>query len=154
MGRSPVTYAEQDLKVHELYEEHARNIRELQEALARKSSYEISVRETEFTIKEHEMDLAEKLRSGDQGMSIAAFERELKAMCHKDEEHHRLRTRLMTAQNDLTKATTIYEGALAQERATRARLYEISSLLRFYGASKEAVTAAKLLVHDPARNWP
>jgi hypothetical protein len=156
--RNPVTYAEGVLGVHNVYVELQETDICVEQARKAHADAVNALRIHRYQMSEHEGSLVEKVRielvDSEQQISEAAFGRLVKERTFADDEHTRMRKDLVELECEVTAKETIFEDARSRQRTLRLRMAELSDLMRFYAAGKDAVTVAKLLINDPGRNWP
>lgn len=138
MAPNAVEYAEQNLAVHDVWNDVQSNAEAAQtwhEDMARLSS---EIRRQREKIADREAQLASDERGKNPEMSGTAFGEHMRIMLRLDPDLIQLRTELLDYQRD-------YDWAESQERGFRgkldggvARLHELGGLLAFYGAAKVA----------------
>lgn len=154
MGRrNPVSYAETDLGVHEVYSQ-------LQEVDANVETFRkqlldltISKRELASRIEDREGQISDEQRAANLECSQAAFERLLKDAIRLDPVHKEMRVQYLELSFEVDRAEMELEIGRARQRTLRVRIEELAGLLRFYAAGKEATTVAQLMVNS-ATSWP
>lgn len=135
---TPVTYAEEQLRVHHEYEEAialAKHLSGTEEALASVGS---NVRRLRSLIEEREYELAIEARVNDPDLSQRAIERIVDQSKYTDEKLRNLRSELAPCIDRQEDIRTQIESLKYTLRVKTARLNSLGGLLNFYAAATMA----------------
>jgi predicted nucleic acid-binding Zn-ribbon protein len=139
MTRStPVSYAENELKVHAVHDDALAAHETLTGALDEYAAASRTIRSTHEAIERREHVLASDIKGGDPGMSQEALKRALKDAQHTDDELVSLRAALHQAQDRQNNSYAVIEREKYRLRVLSARMNELGGLLSFYAAAKTA----------------
>lgn len=100
-ARKALLYAEQELSVHKVYEKALQDREDLDAVFTDLSSTRDEKRAVDGKIQMREMDLLGDEQAKHPGMSVAAMDRHMKDVLHKDEQVQKLRANLVTLINKL-----------------------------------------------------
>lgn len=141
--KSPVAYAEQDLKVHDVWKEaleaHERFNERTGEILAQSSL----VRSLADQLEYEEAEFVSNARAEHSDMSQTAFEKFVKVEMRKDENLRDLRHKLQQETDRKEDAEGAAEVEKYKMRLLEARMKELAGLLQFYATARIDAQAAQ-----------
>lgn len=141
MADRAITYAEQNLHVHDVWDEAKEAQRDLREAQKAAVEYAQQKRTLIEAMNERtaQFTAAERGRLSD--ISATAFEQHLKTALQLDPALMRLRQEYSAAQSQHDLAEASVREAEFRCRMYAARMEELGGLLNFYAATKQAAVA-------------
>lgn len=133
---NPVTYAEETLDVHGVYEAAKQALNSLTQAAESRARLLASVRVVRSRMVDREFEIATEAAGTYSELSETARAKVVKGLIHDDPKHRTLRQQEHGYQDELEAE----DAAIAiQERAIKvysARMEELGGLLRFYAIRK------------------
>lgn len=143
MSAKALDYAEQQLGVHEVYEQARKARNDLDECLTRLSEARDKKRDLEFRLSDREMEIAADERGRHPDMSQAAMDKHLKQAFAQDDSWRELREQLSKVIGDAEGYE--YDKAIHETdiRIAVARLQELGGYFNYLAAVKQADEANK-----------
>lgn len=136
--KSPLAYAEDDLGVHEVYEEAQEAHEALKGALDTYAEQAKRIRQANDSVEQREFELAGEYRGQQHDMSQEALKRAIREAHRTDETLITMRKVLHDAQGKQEDAHAAIEQNKYRLRVLSARMNELGGLLAFLGAAKAA----------------
>lgn len=138
--KNPVTYAETELGVHEVYEAAHVARDTLDGYFSEVATKRDERRRIESAIEDREADLLIEEYSKHADMSVAAMERHMKSVKHRDEELRKLKPELASVISDIEGLEYDIRVAEADVRIAVARMTELGGYLTYLAAAKNSTT--------------
>lgn len=138
MPKNPVAYAEDVLNVHGVYGEARELTEALEDARARHSKANVSVRNLRERLADEEARLTLEARGENPDLSATAFERQLRLLLQEDEGLRSIRRQILEAQAVLDETEAEYRVLDRRIDVATARLVELGGLLHFYAAARSS----------------
>lgn len=136
--KSPVDYAEDDLGVHEVYEDAQGVNAALGTALDDYKEQAKRIRQANDTIEQREYELAGELKGEQPDISQEALKRAIREAHQTDETLVQMRKVLNSAHGKQEDAHARIEHSKYRLRVLSARMNELGGLLAFLAAAKSA----------------
>jgi hypothetical protein len=141
--KNPVSYAEDDLGVHVVWDEARARLDEHETAKARYLAALKSLRITERQITDRNMELVTEQRGLQPELKVTAFREHMKVVAAEDDTMVGLQSQLEDDKTERDEAKADMEHHELGLRALTARMHELAGLLEFYATAKSAQTAQK-----------
>jgi hypothetical protein len=142
--KNPVTYAEDDLGVHEILEAALKARKKLdEEILSVLADARDQKRKAEQDLEDREMDLLIDERGKHSDMSATALKEHVRIALHKDDEWRRLRDLVRTLTDQIDGAEVDRKLADRDIEIGCARMNQLGGYLFYLGAAKQASIANK-----------
>ena len=138
---NPVTYAEETLGVHKIYDEALAIQSELDTLMTDLDKVHDKRRDTELRLTDREMEIFFDERSTHTEMSATALDQHVKLVRHKDEDHQLLRSQLNALRGEVGGLEIDVDFAKARLRTVQVRMEQLGGYLNFLAAAKNAQTA-------------
>lgn len=143
MAKNAVQYAEDDLGVHEVWDEAQRRLNQHEDAKNIYLTAMRQVRELKEQMRTREMEIVSDERGTNPDMKVTAFREHVKVCFENDADLTDYRSTLAMLESDKDRAKADMDHHALGVQATTARMSELAGLLNFYSAAKAAATAAK-----------
>lgn len=142
-AKNPVTYAEDTLGVHHVWDEAQTRLREHDTAKGAYLAAHAAIRAAELLMADREAEIVNEERGKHPDMKITEFKLHVKTVSQTDPiyaEHEEIVHAQKAVKETMEQEMRHHELGV---RAATARMTELGGLLEFYAASKRAATAAK-----------
>lgn len=136
MPANAVTYAEDELQVHTVWEQAQSRMQDLHQALKASAEIVTAIRDTKDKLADREREIVTTTRGAFHELSETAWSKKLKELVHDDPTSKDLRDLLRghEAAHDEAEADVKYHTQGVQ--LYQARMIELGGLLNFYAATK------------------
>lgn len=141
MAKNAVQYAEEDLAVHEVWDEAQQRLAQHDAA---KEAYLLSlrtIRDCRDSLRSREMFIISEERGKFPDMKPTPFREHVKEQFEADDNHAQFRESLAEAESMKEQAKADMDHHALGVQATTARMSELAGLLHFYSAAKAAAAA-------------
>lgn len=135
-ARKALDYAENGLKVHEVYNEAIELLERQRESLSKQLKARDAKREVETQIADREMELTLDEAGKHESMSVAAMERHMKAVLHNDLLLGQLRAKLREVGSELDLAESSLKFIDSSIKVITARITELGGYLNYLAAAR------------------
>lgn len=152
-GRAALDYAEREIGVHSVHDEARRLSLELDNHRKMLVTAKKDRLRTEEAMADREIELATDLRAEMPEASLAAFERQLKTVVHKDARMRGFRGMLFDANHNISHLEVEVSRTRVDIDIAVARMTELGGYFQYLAAVKQAETANKAPLVPP-ENWP
>jgi hypothetical protein len=156
-GRQALTYAEQNLGVHKVYEEAQRAQSELTELRNKLVTMRHEKRVAELAYADAELDYYSEVRAELADMSQAQFDKHIKVAINKHPELRAQRGRLAELAGSIDSGEAYVAHLKGDLEVALARMTELGGYFAYLAAVKEAETARLHPPRNPAvdgEDWP
>lgn len=139
--KNPVQYAEEDLGVHEVWEQAQQRLDQHHQC---KTTYLLSlrqIRELKERMRTREMEIVSDERGKFPDMKQTPFRDHIKGAFEDDADLSTLRAGLAVLESERDQSKADMDHHALGVHATTARMSELAGLLNFYSAAKAAATA-------------
>lgn len=136
MTAKAITYAEEDLGIHKVYESAKVAANSLDECLTKLSEQRDRKRLTDQTIIDREMELAEAERGKHPDMSQAAMDKHLKVLFNKDEFIRELTSHLRDILSEIDGLECDRDIFETEIKINTARMFELGGYMQYLAAVK------------------
>lgn len=133
-----LAYAEEILKVHEVYESAKAVHAKFDDTLTVLSNLRDEKRAVETHLVDCEMDIAASERSKHPEMSATAMEKHLKIALHGNEQVRKLRDKIVTLTSDIEGIEYDRASQETEIRILTARMTELGGYLNYLAAIKQS----------------
>lgn len=137
MSANPVTYAERELGVHDVWERHNTAIEKLTEAQRDLVAAERRLRFLKERATDREYEIITECDAFLGEMAVSARNAAIKRMTHDDTAMRNIRSDIEDAEGLKADASVSVRTCEMDLRGISARMEELAGLLRFYAAAKE-----------------
>lgn len=143
MQMGAVSYAEEELRVHKIYEDAIKARDELSQILSELADMRKDRRQVEYDLEMLELEIATEERVKHPEMSATAMKDHLKSACYKDERWRAFKQKIVEVSSAIDEEDADRRLTEKDLDIANARMNELGGYLFYLGSAKMASTAGR-----------